>query len=1261
MPPVVVAPPEPTSRLASSGAAESVVLGMTEADSAVHFHGEFACHGKACAPPPVGKGGSLPRGSGDGGGKTLDSDVSQQILLSEWAADKGDPNMGTEAQVKYGFMRAVGADLAEHMPGEVLGSLMSQQPGEEWKHSQRQARSAFGVTGNNTAEQLALSGLSSMIEMGELDFATIDKLIAATDGGLKSMKALTDATGFSAKELVGMGLADSMQESWTHHFGRSGSSLSIGLQDHLSTKFGIKKAGWLQTSASALGVTTKEAIGAWADSHQRVTHKILDDAGIGKLKVYRGTNRDFPGDYGQEVFDDWIGQSDPAVNLNPVSSWTTDKTVTSFFINSTSNTRSSSVGMILTDTVDRSDVFSIGGIGSFNESEVLVKGGQRTPDIDVRHTPWRSRTASVIVAACHSRACAPPPVGKGGSLPEGGGAPQFDSHLEAEELDELAAYITKRGTTYLGGGVKVETVAHWDDMWGLQVNGGVFKNGEQIGFFKRRIGVEGDLLVATHDSFHLYSARGQGIGPQIFAQQIDMWKDIGLDMVRTDATSAAGLDTMNGAYVWGKAGFDWDGFPWGVQNALNEYVEYGESWDMPEGSIKPVEHMNILNLAEQFNAAADTDDAGALPTPAEVATAIPTFMKGTHVEWDGQLPLTSAGEDYIVNQRDEARLDFASNEAVVLVAACHSKACAPPPVGRGGSISEGGGGGAVTPDTERKEGQEADAQAAALFPQKFTVGGEEYEVEIHNTAWVGDMDAMGATMATTGAIVDSDGTQVGVFQRVFYAEQAVVNNISIKIHEDFQGQGIGSKFISESFQRQSEAGYNEVQTTAVSNSESNGVYTWAKAGFDWHTKHGRPGWEDVVETLEARSIAIADGDEPVLGKTSVQLSDYAAKFWGDLEPPTPVEFVNEFPGLAKGETWLSVAASMKLDISHLRNRSASIVAHASHGLTASLVAHAPGRHDQKTHGRRKGAAPAAAVAFREALETGNWDSKMVNKIAHEYGISAWEVEYMLGDEDPEVTIEDNEFRKAHSPVATLFREDLSDGDQHRGLVKLVDDAYPPKEGMIRSGSAEAKALEKEFPWTKDKLVIGADVNAEATRKALEGMSRYPDSVLSEVSTIYLGVMARQMRGSNTHGFATHTKLAITSEMLGADAGRQFTKPDRWAVATMGGDYMHAAEATGIHEMAHVAHYLHVKSRMPELGSLKASTDLQWEIETDPRVREIEGNPPSQYAEHSTPELVAESATMWALDMNDSNNRHNQNYTRDVAEAALGFDPDLLRR
>lgn len=189
--------------------------------------------------------------------------------------------------------------------------------------------------------------------------------------------------------------------------------------------------------------------------------------------------------------------------------------------------------------------------------------------------------------ACHSKACAPPPIGEGGSNATGGRrTDKFASGVSAHPTDRKAPYtsfrtpITKEdlddineelGTKFksaedllvdmydtdLGNGFSshvnfVEEVPLDTNRIRYQVSGVIEDSkGKHVGVFERHMYSDKEgRLVAEHDLLNLQDgAQGHGIADRFNAHAIAKYQDYGVDRMELHAAMTVG------PYAWARQGF----------------------------------------------------------------------------------------------------------------------------------------------------------------------------------------------------------------------------------------------------------------------------------------------------------------------------------------------------------------------------------------------------------------------------------------------------------------------------------------------------------------------------------------------------------------------------------------------------------------------------------------------------------------------------------------------------------------------------------
>lgn len=134
------------------------------------------------------------------------------------------------------------------------------------------------------------------------------------------------------------------------------------------------------------------------------------------------------------------------------------------------------------------------------------------------------------------------------------------------------------------------------------------------------------------------------------------------------------------------------------------------------------------------------------------------------------------------------------------------------------------------------------------------------------TGDLGDGYAMEADYATDTFVsgdIMFDGESVGRFERSIDRVKPVVKFDSIRIDEEHQGKGVGSRFFAATVESLRALGVAEIHTDALTEERGaadrnwNGAYTWARMGYDW-----KPGTETHTSIANALVIATLDPDFP---------------------------------------------------------------------------------------------------------------------------------------------------------------------------------------------------------------------------------------------------------------------------------------------------------------------------------------------------------------------------------------------------------------
>jgi GNAT superfamily N-acetyltransferase len=180
----------------------------------------------------------------------------------------------------------------------------------------------------------------------------------------------------------------------------------------------------------------------------------------------------------------------------------------------------------------------------------------------------------------------------------------------------------------------------------MEVGGEVFLDGEPVGEFRRlmvsnRVDADGQPLQSDNPTgymeidnteFNVDDAfQGRGIGMRFFAAQVrEAARDARFDRMTTQALSSEG-GTMIGAYVWAKAGYDFDGGS--VTTAFND-----DSGDLDGGEY----FLSLLEGADPDLWQRIMDDPDDI-TPADLAAApaAADILKYEDVSWAGVYDLTA--------------------------------------------------------------------------------------------------------------------------------------------------------------------------------------------------------------------------------------------------------------------------------------------------------------------------------------------------------------------------------------------------------------------------------------------------------------------------------------------------------------------------------------------------------------------------------------------------------------------------------------------
>lgn len=164
--------------------------------------------------------------------------------------------------------------------------------------------------------------------------------------------------------------------------------------------------------------------------------------------------------------------------------------------------------------------------------------------------------------ACHDAACAPPPVGTGGSSP-GGPARGVLSPRAGERKRQPVSVVSdnyelrKHGLREAFDGKlgdsgltfdEVDVQFHGDKGWFIE--GRLKDDVGTVAFFERSIGLKDDKLVATHETLLINEEhQGKGYAKALNDHLVDWYQKVGVDRIEL----VAGFDM--GPYAWAVQGY----------------------------------------------------------------------------------------------------------------------------------------------------------------------------------------------------------------------------------------------------------------------------------------------------------------------------------------------------------------------------------------------------------------------------------------------------------------------------------------------------------------------------------------------------------------------------------------------------------------------------------------------------------------------------------------------------------------------------------
>ena len=354
-------------------------------------------------------------------------------------------------------------------------------------------------------------------------------------------------------------------------------------------------------------------------------------------------------------------------------------------------------------------------VGDVSKRQVLGRFGDTVNELLVAESPeiidrllGRDATtaSAAIELACRSKECAPPPIGRGGSLPaEGGAAP-----LNVDE-DALGAMRASQNanpfmaTSYRPGTEVVRMVQK-----AVQDNPVALRMGEEQ--FVLMAAAETGTIGNIHEDF---------------VQDAGVYKNIEYMAHRRSYDTAVGLMPLRTVHGYSEFSGLLEGETSGLQHevAVEDTEWYGDIRITLADDVKKRSYFTVSDSLDTLSVPTpvygEIDDAAAsqqyvhygtyaevqIPGPvpwseiAEIATDAPRgevsddFISALEIMVDGGLPKTaritlgSSGEDSETVGEFLMAPQSTFSTAATIELACRSKECAPPPVGKGGSLPKG--------------------------------------------------------------------------------------------------------------------------------------------------------------------------------------------------------------------------------------------------------------------------------------------------------------------------------------------------------------------------------------------------------------------------------------------------------------------------------------------------------------------------------------------------------------------------------------------
>jgi hypothetical protein len=276
--------------------------------------------------------------------------------------------------------------------------------------------------------------------------------------------------------------------------------------------------------------------------------------------------------------------------------------------------------------------------------------------------------------------------------------------------------------------------------------------------------------------------------------------------------------------------------------------------------------------------------------------------------------------------------------------------------------------------------------------------------------------------------------------------------------------------------------------------------------------------------------------------------------------------------------------------------------------------------------------------------------------------------FMLSREEAIARLERDVRGSGAHPTSTAMEGFRAEFDALSAVV-------PIGEGMVRRGTDEAQQLEAQarsaLPELKS-FVIAGDVNGRVVSESIEVLAQYPEEARSEIQSLVVGRWPSEdgskpaaAWGGHADEAGPYNTLWLTPKLVGATDGEiaegigLLGKPaDRSSedVSIMMADPDRRHRIAIAHEMGHV---LHSKAIRQE-GQWNRMAGMTKAMMADPVARQVtqpggRRRPimTTKYGEENTAETVAESFALAALDGFDNTTDDQQAVVRQVLERALG--------